>query len=235
MPCAHVLGSLGVVGRQRRHRLRPVALPGGHRSWNCSAGIAKHVGVTADLVERGEPRGAVERVVLDALGHHHPAGLLEAQRCGSLRVGQHPAEVVERRGPGRVAPAVRLRVPGRGGRDRRAGRSGRPGSTPAPRPPRPRAARGGAAAGRGARGRCAGSRPAGCRRRRRACGRGPARASPGRRPRNRVVEGGQRLLARRVGRARGRAARARRTPWCRPSPTPRGSSSPVSRIFSMSV
>ena len=53
-------------------------------------------GVAAHLVERGQPRPAVEGAVLDALGHHHAAGLLEAPRRPGVRVGQHRHQRVER-------------------------------------------------------------------------------------------------------------------------------------------
>ena len=51
--------------------------------------------VAADLVERGQPRVAVERAVLDALGHHHPARLLEAQRRRVPAVAQQRLDPVE--------------------------------------------------------------------------------------------------------------------------------------------
>ena len=67
------------------------------------------VGVAAHLVERRQPEPAVERGVLDALGHHRPAGLLEpddelvrrGRRCRAAACARSRAEhEVARRGRG---------------------------------------------------------------------------------------------------------------------------------------
>ena len=47
-------------------------------AWNSAMLSPKRAGSAADLVERGEPEVAVERRVLDALRHHGPGRLLEA-------------------------------------------------------------------------------------------------------------------------------------------------------------
>src|SRR5690606_37727700 len=66
---------------------------------------AEDAGVAAHLVERGEAWVAVEGAVLDALGHHHAAGLLEAQRRRVLWVAEHRGQLVERLGEVRPATA----------------------------------------------------------------------------------------------------------------------------------
>ena len=56
--------------------------------------------VAANLAQRRQPQVAVERGVLDTLGHHRPAGLLEAGhelRCGQLgqRQGSHHVDLAQ--------------------------------------------------------------------------------------------------------------------------------------------
>ncbi|HVD28628.1 MAG TPA: hypothetical protein VNC79_09030, partial [Mycobacteriales bacterium] len=76
-PGPDVLAALGVVSGQGGHRVRP------GRELPAAPGVqlvdrhAQVRGVAADLVERRESQPAVERGVLDALGHHRAAGLLE--------------------------------------------------------------------------------------------------------------------------------------------------------------
>ncbi len=104
-PGAHVLGPLGVVRRQRRHRQRPVALAGGVGLVEGGDRQAEASRIAADLVERRQPQVAVERRVLDALGHDRPAGLLEAGHellgVGPARsLGEHePADDLDLGGP----------------------------------------------------------------------------------------------------------------------------------------
>ena len=136
-----------------------------------SSGVIAEVRrVAADLVEADEPVPAVERGVLDALGHHRPAGLLEPHdelvrgaaprprrrraRARSttssvvvLLLGQVLARAVGRR---RRAPA-RPRAPARRARRRRGSGRTRPAARRAPRAARAGCGR----AARGARGRCA--------------------------------------------------------------------------------
>ena len=59
------------------------------RAWNSSTPSAEAAGVAADLVQRGEAEVAVERRVLDALRHHRPGRLLEAD--DELLVAAAPA------------------------------------------------------------------------------------------------------------------------------------------------
>ena len=54
----------------RALEVRPVELVDGER---------EPTGIAADLVERDQSEVAVERRVLDALGHHRPGRLLEAR------------------------------------------------------------------------------------------------------------------------------------------------------------
>ena len=133
-PGADVLAALGVVGGQRRHRVGPVALPRGHRVVELVDVDREDRRVAADLVERGEPRPPVERAVLDALGHHHAGGLLEAPgrlaALGRASTGSRTSYVAGEVGPRARAPRRR---PGRGARGPRGGRSGRPGSRRAAR------------------------------------------------------------------------------------------------------
>ena len=84
--------------------MRPVALSGGHRVVPLVGGDGEDGRVGADLVERGEPGPAVERAVLDALGHHHAGRLLEAERRRLLRVREDREEDVE--GAGQVGPVL---------------------------------------------------------------------------------------------------------------------------------
>ena len=138
-PGAHVLAALRVVGGAGGHRVRPVdwrrvAIA----AWNSSGDTANTRGVASDLVERRQPRPAVERTVLDPLGHHHAAGLLEALRRagGRRRQDRRDWRRACRRGPGgayRARANASLEVLA----TLRAGTSGRPGSTrAAPRPRR---------------------------------------------------------------------------------------------------
>ena len=86
-----------------------------HQSWNSSGVTPRCAGVAADLVERGEPEPAVERGVLDALGHHRAAGLLEAHH--ELVPVRAAAAVAEReRGDQveRVVPLLGQLLVGRG-------------------------------------------------------------------------------------------------------------------------
>jgi hypothetical protein len=76
-PQPGVLASLGVVRRRREHRARPVGQAGRVRCVERVQAGPEDARVTADLVERDEPEVAVERRVLDALGHHRAGQLLE--------------------------------------------------------------------------------------------------------------------------------------------------------------
>ncbi len=96
-------------------------------AWNSSGGTPEAPRVAADLVERDQPEPAVEGGVLDALGHHRAAGLLEAHdELGAPR-GVLPAP----RAPADPAPEHEVAdqvegVPassGRRGRARAAARS----------------------------------------------------------------------------------------------------------------
>ena len=84
------------MGRQRRHRQRPVALARGVRGVEVGDRQAEPAGVAAHLVEGRQPQVAVEGRVLDALGHDRPAGLLEPghellRRLAGRPLGQHQA------------------------------------------------------------------------------------------------------------------------------------------------
>ena len=89
-PGPDVLAALGVVRRQRGHALRRRVCcrsPLGARGTS-SGSTPKCARVAADLVQRDEAGVAVERGVLDALGHHRAGGLLEAHAQLVGRVGQ---------------------------------------------------------------------------------------------------------------------------------------------------
>ena len=100
--------------------------------------------VAADVVQGQQPRVAVERRVLDALGHHRRRRLLEA------RHERVPARPLEQQDLAQRALQARPRPPPRGRRPRPGPttarrRCGRPAATPArapapPRAPAPRAA-----------------------------------------------------------------------------------------------
>ena len=80
-PGPHVLAALGVVGRERGHPQRPVQLlVHGPLVHQLDRRDVEQVRVASDLVEPDLAVPAVERGVLDALGHHRPPGLLEADR-----------------------------------------------------------------------------------------------------------------------------------------------------------
>ena len=76
----HVLAAFGVVGGQRRHRLRPQ--PGARRRALVKLGALtpNRCGLTAHLVERHQPGVAVEQAVLHRLGGRGAAQLLESHR-----------------------------------------------------------------------------------------------------------------------------------------------------------
>ena len=107
-PGPDVLLALGVVGGQRGHGGRPV--PGEPRRERVELpGLdAEPVRLAADLVQRGQPGPAVERGVLDALGHHRAAGLLEADHELVPAPAPLPRSAAERErghgGQGRVQP-----------------------------------------------------------------------------------------------------------------------------------
>ena len=106
----HVLAALGVVGGQRRQRLREAGQAGLLALVELGDREGELVGVAAHLGERAEAVEAVEGGVLDALGHHHPRRLLEADRRRVGRVAEHREQVVHR--GGEVGPVA----------DRRGGR-----------------------------------------------------------------------------------------------------------------
>ena len=115
-PGADVLLPLGVVGRQRGHGGRPPPgeTPGG--GVELGRADAEDVRVAAHLVQRGQPRPAVEGGVLDPLGQHRARGLAEPHDQlvpGGLpvRVAGHPAQAEYRR-PHRVQHRVQASAPG---------------------------------------------------------------------------------------------------------------------------
>ncbi len=139
-PGPDVLLALGVVGGQRGHGGRPVPGEPRRERVELPGRDAEPVRLAADLVQRGQPGPAVERGVLDALGHHRAAGLLEAhgelpgRRCWPGGASPPwPALVTPSREPGRsrrARPArARPRRRGQGAAGRAAG--------PPPRRPRP--------------------------------------------------------------------------------------------------
>ena len=75
---AHVRRALRVVRVRRQHVQREARRPRAFASWNSSTPRPKRAGSAADLVQRGQPEVAVEGGVLDALRHHRPGRLLEA-------------------------------------------------------------------------------------------------------------------------------------------------------------
>lgn len=92
---ARTSSSLGVVGGAGVERDRPQLLTQPHQAVEVLHPHEEQVGVAAHLVQGGQPRPAVERAVLDSLGHHHARGLLEALRRPGRTVGQHRVEQVE--------------------------------------------------------------------------------------------------------------------------------------------
>ena len=94
-PGAHVLGALGVVRGQRGHGARPRGHPPGVAVVELGGGDPEPVRVAAHLVQRDEPVVAVERGVLDALGHHHARRLLHPRGQLAVGVGEH--RVADRR------------------------------------------------------------------------------------------------------------------------------------------
>ncbi len=117
-PGADVVGALGVVGRKGGHGLRARGLHVLVVGVEVGDGDAVFAGVGADFVERGEAVEAVERGVLDALGHDGRGELLEAeeelvcQRAGHFE-GQDLLEELEKAGVD-VGPVV-ARAGGRRG------------------------------------------------------------------------------------------------------------------------
>ena len=80
-PGARVLAALGVVGRGRRHAVRPLLRP------RVCIVVVKRIdgkrfggGVATDLVEREQAVVAIEGGVLERLRHHRPGELLHLQR-----------------------------------------------------------------------------------------------------------------------------------------------------------
>ena len=108
-PCAGVFAALGVVGGERRHPVRVCGVPGHLGRVELVDRHREVVGVSADLRQAGEPGVAVEGGVLDALRHHHPAGLLKADGGRVPRIAERVDELLE--GAGEVGP------PGAGLRD----------------------------------------------------------------------------------------------------------------------
>ena len=122
-PGPDVLRPFGVVGGQRRH-----ACPGMRCRRSAVHVVQRLRGqrelrrLAADLGQRGEPGPAVERAVLDALGHHHarrsagtgprtpsrhrPAGGRSRAACRRSPAGVATARV-DRLGPGTRAPCGR--------------------------------------------------------------------------------------------------------------------------------
>ena len=116
-PRADVLAALGVVRRGRRQAVRPVRQAAGVPGVEARGSTPTPVGPPAHLVQRRERVVAVEDRVLEALGHHGPGQLLQAQHelaaLGALGVGQALGiaqqqqvgdEVEHRRAGGPVAP-----------------------------------------------------------------------------------------------------------------------------------
>ncbi|OUD82784.1 hypothetical protein CMMCAS02_07640 [Clavibacter michiganensis subsp. michiganensis] len=92
---ADVLAALRVVRRERGHGVRRDAVPLLLARVEVVDVDREDRRVGADLVERDEARVAVERRVLDALGHDHAARLLEALGDRRGRVGQLRHERVD--------------------------------------------------------------------------------------------------------------------------------------------
>ena len=137
-PGPRVLAALGVVGGRRGHRIGPVTLPLGHRRVEVGGIDGEVRRVATDLVEGRQPGVAVEGAVLDALGHHHAAGLLEPQRRGVRWVGEDGRELVEGLGQVGAVVVARRRTLPRGARCLRGGSCGRRGSSRGSRRRRPR-------------------------------------------------------------------------------------------------
>ena len=115
-PGPHVLAALRVMGRQRRHGVGPRGELAAVPPVQLVDRGPQVGGVAADLVERGQPQPTVERGVLDALGHHRAAGLLEPH--DELVAVPAPAEVAQRQRDDEVegaVPVLREPLPGRVG------------------------------------------------------------------------------------------------------------------------
>ena len=100
---AHILAALRVVGRQGRHRVRPLGLATPERGVEPVHRQGEHTRVSADLGQRAEPRLAIEGGVFDALGHDGPGRLLEAARDLEVRICQQRHEPRDRIGEIRTA------------------------------------------------------------------------------------------------------------------------------------
>ena len=103
---ADVLAAFGVVGGQRRHRLRPQPCPGGGAVVELGGADAEPVGFAADFVERHQPGVAVEQAVLHDLGGHRAAQLLQARPPPRRRAASAAAISCS----GRPIPVARLAV-----------------------------------------------------------------------------------------------------------------------------
>ena len=79
-PRAGILAALGVVGRGRRHAMRPLFGAGPHHPVKGLHGERLCRRIAADLVEREQAVVAVERRVLQRLCHHRSGELLHFQR-----------------------------------------------------------------------------------------------------------------------------------------------------------
>ena len=91
------------MGRQRRHRLRPQPGAGGRAVVELRGADTEPVRFAADLVERHQPGVAVEHAVLDRLGGHRAAQLLQARR-GLAAAGQRRGDDLQQ-GPNSGAAA----------------------------------------------------------------------------------------------------------------------------------
>ncbi len=119
----------------------------GHEAWRRACAVVEPVDrqredrrVAAHFGERSEARVAVERRVLDALGHHRAGRLLEPARHVARRIREHRDQACRSSRRGRGDERMPRPPPRRAVRDRRAGRSGRPGSRRAARRGRRRSA-----------------------------------------------------------------------------------------------
>ena len=73
-----ILAAFGVVGGQRRHGLRPQSGAGGGAVMEFRGADAEPVWFAADFVQRYQPGVAVEQAILDRLGRHGAAQLLQS-------------------------------------------------------------------------------------------------------------------------------------------------------------
>ena len=86
-----ILAALGVVGRGAEHGVRPAFAALAVGLVESGERDAELIGIAADLVQRDEAVVAVEGCVLEPLGHHRAAVLLQLHRAAQHRMAAEAA------------------------------------------------------------------------------------------------------------------------------------------------